>query len=654
ALRQEKATVLASLDAALRQFAQRSTEDGPKEEQQQRAVSEATPQIEQPSDAAPQQPTGDREKGNARSEVRTRLIQIYAKHKPEKAGDVDALLDKYAGREDDLLAKVAARYETVYPPATGDGPRAFMDVAIGGKPAGRLVFKLFQQQVPITAENFRALCTGEKTVDGRRAAYAGSVFHRIIPGFAAQGGDYERGDGTGGRSVYAGTPAADAAGKFADEAFMRHDRRGLLSMANCGPNSNGSQFFITLAPALHLNGKHCVFGEVVEGTEVLEAIEACPTKPAAGAVGVGTGGRVVVVACGELGEGESGGGGCGSTGSIGAAAPVSAAEPAGAAPVPTILGPDAAAGPRPAKPPISTVGPPAAGATAAAGPFGAGNFTFGCPLAGAAGGFGAALPPASAAAAAPAAKSLGALDFGIITTGPAGREAQPASDAAVAPPRPANPSPRAPAAAAALPAVVVPTAAGGSRAAWSPAAVAAMSPAPAAASPSAAKAESPVAAVAVSPAAAAEAPAVTPVSPAFAATASDGGSDAESSDGEEVSESERAEELAKAAAAFDAIDVPQRGFATPEQWPLLFGSLGTTWCEEEHRKLLSRMTDAAGGGVRREAFLVGYTEWLFGGDDDTGDDDEDGGNGCEGGAAAVGFGGLGLVGAGTWRCESCL
>merc|ERR1711998_406658 len=120
-------------------------------------------------------------------------------------------------------------------------------MSIGSRKAGRLVIELYNDVVPKCAENFRCLCTGEKGRGraGKALHYKGSLFHRIIPGFMCQGGDFTRGDGTGGESIYKK--------KFADENFiMKHRRPFLLSMANAGPNTNGSQFFITVKPTDHL------------------------------------------------------------------------------------------------------------------------------------------------------------------------------------------------------------------------------------------------------------------------------------------------------------------------------------------------------------------------------------------------------------------
>jgi len=151
----------------------------------------------------------------------------------------------------------------------GPRVRCFFDFSIGSTPAGRVIFELYNDKVPKTVENFRALCTGEKGIGkttNKKLHYEGSIFHRVIKGFMIQGGDFSRGDGTGGESIYGGN--------FEDEAFpFPHDRAFLLSMANCGPNSNGSQFFITTNPAEHLNKKHVVFGCVVDGQDVIRKIE---------------------------------------------------------------------------------------------------------------------------------------------------------------------------------------------------------------------------------------------------------------------------------------------------------------------------------------------------------------------------------------------
>jgi len=173
-------------------------------------------------------------------------------------------------------------------------PRVFLDVALGERPAARMVFALYVDSTPKTAENFRQLCAGEHagtTARGKPFHYKGSVLHRVIPGLMVQGGDFDNANGTGGESIYGR--------RFADENFRdKHTRRGLLAMANDGPNTNGSNFFVTFAAAEHLDKRHVVFGELVSGMELLDELEKLETDPERRPLV-----DCVVTDCGECGPG---------------------------------------------------------------------------------------------------------------------------------------------------------------------------------------------------------------------------------------------------------------------------------------------------------------------------------------------------------------
>ncbi|PGH02977.1 peptidyl-prolyl cis-trans isomerase H [Polytolypa hystricis UAMH7299] len=174
-------------------------------------------------------------------------------------------------------------------PRNSTNPVVFFDMTLGGEPLGRIKIELFADVTPRTAENFRQFCTGEtKNPQGRPQGYKGSKFHRVIKDFMIQGGDFINGDGTGSTCIYGTT-------KFADENFnLTHDGPGILSMANSGPNTNGSQFFVTTTATPFLNNKHVVFGRVIDGMDVVRMIENTRTtrdKPNQ---------DVVIAQCGEM------------------------------------------------------------------------------------------------------------------------------------------------------------------------------------------------------------------------------------------------------------------------------------------------------------------------------------------------------------------
>ena len=259
--------------------------------------------VQKPKTAVEKEARNLKQEGMSKSSHRSRLVDFYKKHNPEKIESVDSTLAKYQGKEDELFKKLEAKYSaSKFPMPFGEGATCFLEFSIGGEARGKVIVKLYEDKTPIAAENFRCLCTGEKGMGRSMKAlcYKNSQVHRVVPSFCVQLGDFTKGNGTGGESIYPpNSEHGDTWGKFKDEGFMQHSKKGLLSMANNGPNANGSQFFFTLRAISHLDGKHVVFGEVVRGMDVIETLAKIPTdkkqRPET---------EIVVTNCGEIKDGK--------------------------------------------------------------------------------------------------------------------------------------------------------------------------------------------------------------------------------------------------------------------------------------------------------------------------------------------------------------
>jgi cyclophilin family peptidyl-prolyl cis-trans isomerase len=184
-------------------------------------------------------------------------------------------LERYRHREGEILKKLREKYlvgNNTSTQSIANGPRCYLEIEINGIKAGHIEICLNAEKVPVDAENFRELCTSEiiSKTTGAPLCYKNNSIHQIVPNFCIQCGDITNGDGTGGVSIYSQESGlGDMWGKFKDELFLPHSCTVLLSMANNGPNQNGSQFFFTIRPTPHLDNKHVVFGKIIDGMQVI-------------------------------------------------------------------------------------------------------------------------------------------------------------------------------------------------------------------------------------------------------------------------------------------------------------------------------------------------------------------------------------------------